>query len=77
MKGYIYTVDISPNAADIRADTSGYLADEARALAPTYQRIHEKLQQLVGRNTVVSYTHPFSKVGTMQVGTDNRVSTSN
>ncbi len=74
MKGYIYTVDTSLSAADVRGDAD--MEQMATDLEEVYKSLQGALSLLVGGGRVTRSTHPFSRVGEMQVSPGGVVRTS-
>ncbi|KAK4086051.1 hypothetical protein PCL_06803 [Purpureocillium lilacinum] len=72
MKGYMFTVDTTLNK-DPDFKHNAYMMAEADSLKATYRGIKGKLQDLVGRGTVVLETHSFRRVGHMEVDENNVV----
>lgn len=78
MKGWIYTPDISFNSdPELKGDPD--MEGMAVALAETYADLQGKLEWLVScrgtvNRSVRHETHPFHKVGEMQVDRDDKVS---
>jgi len=72
MKGYMFTVDTNLNN-DPNLMHNAYMMTEAHLLEKEYEHIEGELQRLVGRGTVVHETHPFNRVGHMEVDENNVV----